>query len=760
LHKRAEITQLLLICLGLAALTIAAFWPVTRADFVNLDDPTYVAANLRVQQGLTSENVKWAFSTFYFSNWHPLTWLSYMLDCEMFGASPRAMHCVNLAWHVANVLLLFGLLKRATAATWPSALVAALFAVHPLHVESVAWIAERKDVLSTFCWISSMWAYCEYVKARCAGWYTAAVALCALGLMCKAMLVTLPFALLLFDVWPLRRFEPGVPGRTRRLAWLSIEKLPFFVLIVVTAYLTFIAQRAGESVVTFEPLSLSQRIENAVISYARYLGKTVWPSDLAPFYPHPVEWPALQIILSLLLVLGASAGAAYSIRRQPSVFTGWFWFVGTLVPVIGLVQVGGQSIADRYTYVPSIGLFLGFVWIARSIATKMPFAVGTALSTAVLLVLASFTYQQSQHWHNSLALFTHAARVTRPNAVVFNNLGAALQAAGRAAESDAAFRQALEVDPDDPWALGNVGNALLRAGKLDEALLKYRKALGVKPNIPQLHLNAGLALYRKSEFTHALQHYERALQLQPFYVEAYVNAGNALMALGQPAAAATNYARVVQLTPSNAGAHYNLGHVAVAQGQAQQAAEHFATAIRLDPKYVEAHLQLGLLRQRLGQFDHARRSIERALALRPADAAIHAHLGALFVQSGHPKEAIQAYRKAIEVNPQMFEAPNNLAWLLATYPDAEIRNDAEAVQLAERAVELGRRQHAFLLGTLAAAYAEAGRFADAIKAAEEAIQLAEKNGQENLAAINRELLVHYREGRPWREDPGSTLPNK
>ncbi len=749
-----------MICAGLAGLTLAAFWPVTHAAFVNIDDPTYVASNVRVQQGLTWENVKWAFSTYYFSNWHPLTWLSYLADCELFGVNPRAMHWVNVGWHVANVLLLFGLLKRATGTIWPSAVVAALFAVHPLHVESVAWISERKDVLSTFFWITSTWAYCEYVRARCAGWYTAAIVLCGFGLMCKAMLVTLPFAWLLFDLWPLRRFDLSAPDWLRALAKLVLEKLPFFALAAVTGFFTFVAQQTGESVIPFEPLSLTERVENGFISGARYLAKTFWPTQLAVFYPHPGEWPAMQFAGSLVLLAGVSAVAVFYIRRHPFLFTGWFWFLGTLVPVIGLVQVGGQSMADRYTYVPSIGLFVAVVWLVRRAAAHLPVAALGSVAAIVLCLCTVLTYQQSQVWHDSVTLFTHAARVVPANSVVLNNLGSALLEAGRTSEADEVFGRALELDPEDALALGNAGNSLLRAGRLDEALVKYRKALDLKPDIPQLHLNAGLAFYRKSDLTNALEHYRRALQLNPFYVEAYINAGNSLMALGQPAAAATNYARVAKLKPDHAGAHYNLGHAALAQGQLRQAAERFGQATRADPEYAEAHQQLAVVWQRMGELNKARESLERALELKPSDAGLHGHLGALLSQSGQAKQAIAAYRKAMELGPERAEAPNNLAWLLATHPDAEIRNGAEAVRLAESAVKLGGRQHAFLLGTLAAAYAEAGRFPDAIKAAEEAMDLAKKSGQEELVTKNLELLAAYREGRPWREDPASTLLNK
>jgi protein O-mannosyl-transferase len=747
-----------LICAGLTALTLAAFWPATRAGFVNIDDSTYIYNNARVWQGLTPENVKWAFSTFYFSNWHPLTWLSYMLDCELFGVDSRAMHCVNLGWHIANVLLLFGLLKRTTGATGSSALVAALFAVHPLHVESVAWISERKDVLSTFFWIASTWAYAEYVKARCAGWYIAALVLCALGLMSKAMLVTLPFALLLFDFWPLRRFELGAPGWLKQLRRLAVEKLPFLILAGVVSYVTFMAQRAGESVIALEPLSLSQRVENVFVSYARYLGKTFWPANLAPFYDHPVEWPLLYVITSLLLLVAISSAAVLHARRWPFLFTGWFWFVGTMVPVIGLVQVGGQSMADRYTYVPHIGLFVALVWAVRHVVvTRAPAPLTSIAVVLVLLICALHTWRQSRYWRDSVALFSHAARVTPPNSVVLNNLGSALLDAGRPAEAERAFNQALALSPNDPYVLGNIANALAREQKLDEALALYERALQFRPNVPELHFNAGLALAKKGQFTNSVRFYERALELDPFYLDALVELGNAQMSLGKTAAAATNYTRVIQLQPQYPAARYNLGQIALAAGRPTDAIEHFSEAIRGHTNFADAYRQLTVALQRAGRVEEARQSLQSALTLVPTNAVLHAELGVLLAQSGRPAEAVSAYRKAIKLDANILGALNNLAWLLATHPSAEIRDGAEAVRLAERAVQLGERKHAFLLGTLGAAYAEAGRFEEAIKSAEEAIQLAERAGQTELVAKNKELLAAYREGRPWREKPSALL---
>jgi protein O-mannosyl-transferase len=755
LHKRAEIRNCLLIAAGLAVLTLAAFWPVTRADFVNIDDPTYVVKNIRVQQGLTGENLHWAFTTFHFSNWHPLTWLSYMLDIELFGLNPRAMHVVNLGWHLASTLLLFGLLQRMTRAMWPAALVAALFAVHPLHVESVAWISERKDVLSTFFWIASLWAYSEYAKVRCPGWYCGALVLCILGLMCKAMLVTLPFAFLLLDVWPLKRFEMGAPGSVRNLVRLATEKIPFFAVAGVVAYVAFLAQRAGESVVAFAPLSLSQRMENALVSYARYLAKTFWPVDLAVFYPHPGDWPALQVVLSFVLIVGLSALALGFVRRYPFLFTGWFWFVGTFLPVIGLVQVGGQSMADRYTYVPSIGLFIALVWAAKEGLARLPRMVMMAVPATIVLLCAIATHRQAGYWRDSLSLFTHASKVTPPNGTTLNNLGSALLERGRQAEATEQFRKALELDPEDVWALGNVGNALLREGKTDEALAHYRKGLREKPNTPQLQFNLGVALAAKGEFTNAIAHYERALELDPFHLDAQLNLGNAWMALGRAEAAATNYSRVLQLMPGHAPAHYNRGNAALAQRQIADAIRHFSEAIRLDPQLADAHRRLAVALEESGRVDEARKQLEHAVALRPNDPGARGELAGLLVRTGKAEEALALYRQIFASDPDQPHILNNVAWILATHPDPKLRNGPEAVRLAERAVELGQRQHAFLFGTLGAAYAEVGRFDDAIKAAEQAIALAEGKGQTQIAAKNRELLAAYRERKPWREPVSS-----
>jgi protein O-mannosyl-transferase len=755
LQDRAAIRNVVLVCVALAAGTIAAYWPTIDAQFVNIDDPTYVVDNLHVQRGITVENVKWAFTTFHFSNWHPLTWLSYMLDCELFGVNPQAMHRVNLGLHIANTLLLFAWLKRLTAALGASAMVAALFALHPLHVESVAWIAERKDVLSTFFLILTLWAYTACVQRRCAGRYAASLLFLALGLLSKAMLVTVPFMLLLLDVWPLRRLDLAPGAGWRNASRLFLEKLPFFAVAGVSSYLTFRAQQQGESVASFIHLPFTERFENALVSFARYLGKMLWPADLAVFYPHPGEWSALQVVAAAALVSVVSVLAVLSIRRCPYLFCGWFWFVGTLVPVIGLVQVGGQSMADRYTYVPSIGLFIAVVWAARQLLLTRRFSIGIgfAVGAAIIAGAAVLTWRQAGHWRSSLALFTHAEKVTPPNVTTLNNLGDALQEIGRTDEATQKFKAALELDPESFWAWGNLGNVNMGAGRIDEAIKYYQRGLRLKPNSSELHYNLGLAFTAKQDFTQAIHHHEQALALDPFYLEARLNLGNAYLSAANADAAVTNYIAALQLKAGHAPTHYNLGNARLTQRRPEDAIKHFAEAARLDPSFADAHRQLAAALRQAGQAAEAAAPLERAVALQPSSPGIHAELGALYTGLGRVPEAIAHYRQALQLDPALPGVLNNLAWLLGTHPNEAFRDGSEAVRLAERAVTLTERNQSLLLGTLAAAYAESGRFDDAVNTALEAIQVATAKGQTEVASKNRELLAAYKERRPWREPP-------
>jgi protein O-mannosyl-transferase len=650
------------ISLLLAAVTIAVYWPVASHPFVAYDDPGYVADNPQVHSGLSWAGLVWAFSHLVVSNWHPLTTLSHMLDCEIFGVSPGAHHVVNLCLHATNTALLFLLLVRMTQTTWRSAMVAALFALHPLHVESVAWIAERKDVLSGFFFMLTLLAYTSYVRraasvARppsapaCCGsggpalrfvpnhlveackrapascFYVAAVALFLLGLLCKPMLVTLPFVLMLLDYWPLRRWEVKNPSATRILV---LEKLPFLALSAVCSVVTLEVQAAGGAMDASAGIPLADRLTNAVLSYCVYAVRFLWPANLAVIYPHPGLThlsPSLWKPVGMTMVLILASGVCWYWRtRRPWLPVGWFWYLGMLVPVIGVVQVGTQAMADRYTYLPLIGLAVVFVWpiadwlcgIHTKHGTRPTGSSGVAtvgLAFAVLFACALATRHQLHYWRSTTALFEHAVAVTKDNTAARGLLAVGLESEGR----------------------------------LDEAIGQYRMVAAVNP---AFHAHLALLLSRKGAWS--------------------------------------------------------------------EAAEQYRSAVTAAPK----------------------------------DARVRLELAETLQQMGRDGEAAAEFEAAVRLEPDSIEALNNLAWLRATHPDPELRNGPQAVELAERACRLTQEKQTVILGTLAAAYAEAGRFEDAVAWADKACASAAEKGESGLLERNGELMKMYKEHRPFHREGG------
>jgi len=649
----------------LALLTAVVFWGVTRCEFTNYDDPVFVTENYHVLGGLSAEGVKWAFTTSAPDYWRPLSWLSHQLDVELFGLNPAGHHVTNLLFHIGATVLLFLALRMMTGAVWPSAWVAALFAVHPLHVESVAWVAERKDVLNGFFWMLTLVAYAHYARAPGIKRYLLVLLAFALGLMSKPMAVTLPCVLLLLDFWPLKRFgvfatpdagraavssprrEPerrtemgnaplrraedsvalpsgslnsGTPAPfPMRLVRLLAEKVPMFALAIALSALAFSGQQEVGVIVAPETLSFTARLANAVVSYVTYLRKTVWPDDLAVFYPHPIGWPMTHVAISIAVLLVLSGLVAVNWRKRPYLVIGWLWYLGTLVPAIGLVQVGAQAMADRYTYVPLVGVFIMLAWWAGELAGARTRCrtMTIVLGVAAIVASSAVTVVQVRYWRDSLTLWEHA----------------------------------LEVAPDNALARIEIADALMRRGRLPEA--------------------------------------------------------------------ETHLARAVALTPQSEHARVNY-------------------AIALTHR---------------GQFAAAEEQVKEALRLKPDDAPAHAQLALVLAATGRATEALPHYREALRLKPDFLEAANNLAWLLATHPDDKLRDGAEAVRLAERACALTRWQTPAYVGTLAAAYAEAGRFTEAIATGERARELALRQGQSELAARNEQLLALYRAGRPAREAP-------
>jgi tetratricopeptide (TPR) repeat protein len=488
---------------------LAVYWQVQGHAFVTFDDYQYVVENPHVRHGLTLQGIVWAFTSGYASNWHPLTWLSHMLDCTLYGLNPKGHHFNNLLLHLTNTLLLFWVLRRMTTALWRSAFVAALFALHPLHVESVAWVAERKDLLSTLFWMMTMGAYALYVERPGLGRYLFTLHLFALGLLAKPMLVTFPFVLLLLDYWPL--------GRRHQSPFLLMrEKLPFFALTMISSVITFCVQKSWGAVIVSIPLK--DRIANALVAYVTYIGKMIWPANLACFYPHPLDTlPLWQVGGSLLLLAGISIFAIRARQRRPYLPVGWFWYLGTLVPVIGLVQVGAQAMADRYTYVPLIGLFLVIAWTVADISSKwLSFKRPLhALATIGLCSLAGLSLLQVRHWKDSITLFQHNIRVTTNNHLAHFHLGRNLEHHGDLREALVHFHEALRLRPD--FSLGHyaVGNTLSKLGEVNAAIDHLSRALELDPDLTRAHNNLGCLLIRQGNIKAAAHHFTEALRIDP-----------------------------------------------------------------------------------------------------------------------------------------------------------------------------------------------------------------------------------------------------
>lgn len=587
-----------LVCIALAAAITAVYSPLYHAGFVAYDDPEYIITNDMVQKGFTWPGIIWAFDGFHASNWHPLTWISYMADVELFGPGAAGHHAANVVLHAANAMLLFQLLRRLTADFWRSALAAAFFALHPMHVESVAWVSERKDVLSTLFGLLSLLAHVRSAQepgrkifpALSILWY-------GLGLLAKPMLVTLPFVMLLLDYWPLRR-----SGKFSRLV---LDKLPYFGLAAVSCAVTVLAQRSGGALSSLVRVPLVSRLENTPVAYVRYIIKTFWPCRLAVLYPYVYQWQVWQIAGATIVLLAVTGRVWRHRRSHPWCLVGWFWFLGMLLPVIGLVQVGSAAMADRYTYLAGTGLLIMVLWSGR-----MKVAAGLALAACMVL-----SFIQAGYWKDSETLFHHTLAVTGNNSIIENDLG----------------------------------KVLLIDGRTDEALVHLRRA--------------------------------------------------------------------VDIDPSYAIAHYNLGQAFLAKGEVAEA---------------------------LAQFD-------RQTTLAPNDAIAQSTFGVVLLDHGLAKDALPHLEKALEINPHYYEAALSLAWLLATSPDAALRNGARAVQLAELADQLSGGRNAEARGVLAAAYAEARNFTKAEAIARDALQLAGPDSNSDLAVLLRKQLALYHAGLPFRD---------
>jgi Tfp pilus assembly protein PilF len=674
MRKSFNVPRALPICLFLIITTLAVFWQVKDHEFISYDDNHYVTENPQVQAGLTIKSLKWAFTSIHSANWHPLTWLSHMLDVQLFGLKSGWHHLINLFFHIANTLLLFLVLHRMTKALWQSAFVAALFALHPLHVESVAWVAERKDVLSTFFWMLTMGAYVFYVEKPEVKRYLLTLFFFALGLMAKPMLVTLPFVFLLLDYWPLRRLQygpadPKKPAEVlppsasikqkrkskkqdavkekaqakkltafpyqwtliRALVW---EKIPFFILTAIASVVTYIVQQKGGAVSTLEEIPFYARVVNSIVSYVSYMGKMIWPANLAVFYPHPGMLPHWQVLGAALFLLIVTLIVLRMARSFPYVAVGWLWYLGTLVPVIGIVQVGMQGMADRYTYVPLIGLFIIAAWTTADLAKKWPFRIYVVtLSAGIILSVLTYTaWTYLQSWQNTVTIFQHALKTTRNNFIAHFNMGDALRGDKRKIdEAIAHYVEALRIAPNNPVVHNSLGNALSTKGKLDEAIVHYVSAIRIKPDYAAAYNHLGLALLRQGKIDEAIVNITKAIKIDPHMAEAYNNMGAVFVAQGKPDQAIANFTRALQIQPNDMEAHYNIGIISASQGKFDQAVVHFREAVRIKPDFAKAHN----------------------------------NMGSVLVLQGKNKEAIEHFREAVRIQPDYELAQDNLRKAMA-----------------------------------------------------------------------------------------------
>src|SRR6266496_1220386 len=662
--------QFLFVSLFLVVITWLVFGQTIGHEFVNFDDHVYVYDNPLITKGLTVDGAIGAFTHSHARNWHPLTTMSHMLDCQLYGLKAGGHHFTNVLLHTVAVLLLFVVLRNMTGAFWRSAFVAALFAIHPLHVESVAWVAERKDVLSAVFFMLTLGAYVRYVCAPSIGRYVAVAFLFALGVMSKPMLVTLPFVLLLLDYWPLHRFENTSSAKSngksrswldRQSIWrrLILEKIPLLALSAGSCVATLLAQsqRTG----SIDQLPFLWRVNNAFVSYVTYLWEMFWPARLAVFYPHlNNRLPLWEILLAIAFLAAATVIALFLRKKRPYTLTGWLWYLGMLVPVIGFVQVGEQAHADRYTYLPQIGLYLLITWTATDLTAlwcrRREFLVIGAVVTIAVLSYRAFI--QTSYWKNSENLWTHALSVTSNNDVAHNNLGF----------------------------------LFLRQGELDHAISHFQAALNIRSSNAAAHYNLGAALI-----------------------------------------------------------HNNLGNALARKGLSDEAIGHYQEAVRLRTDYADAHYNFGSVLLQKGRIDEAITHWQKALAIQPYDGDVHTSLGNAFLQKGLVKEAINHYQHALEIAPQDVLSRNNLAWILATSSDASIRDGAKAVVLAEQAVQLSGGGNPIFLRTLAASYAESGRFSEAIAAAQQSMEMAIAQNNRGLVNALESDIALYRARAPLRE---------
>ena len=663
---------ILLMSFLLTSITLVPYWQVLNSDFTNFDDPDLIINNPYINKGMTWEGLQWASSADLFSDsphsdfWIPATLLSHMITAQIFGMSPWGHHLVNLILHLLSTLLLFLILHRMTGALWRSAFVAALFSIHPLHVESVAWVTERKDVLSGFFFFLTLLLYIQYIDRPNLNRYLLVVITFTLGLMSKPMLVTLPFVLLLLDYWPLNRISLSIlekQGGLKILWKLTWEKFPLFLLTIVFSFTTYLTTGRTDAIASLETLPLWNRLVNALDSYATYIHKMVWPIDLTIFYPHPTETIAVSKTIGwFLLFFILTWFVMRRVRKQPYLGVGWFWYLGMLVPVIGLLQAGSQRMADRYTYLPLIGLFIIITWAIPDLLSRLPYrkAILITLSGSVLLILTIFASRQVSYWHNNVILYEHALKVTEKNYLAHTSLGIALFYEGEIKKAISHYYKSIQIRPDYVQTHYALGVALNQQGDFEEAMSHFSKALEIKPNHIDTQLNLGLTFFKLGNLEQAIRQFSNLLTYQPDNKRALYNLALGLSQQGKTREAIVRYHQTLSAQPDFPGVHNNLGNIYMKQEKFKQAIEEFELELELNPKDHRAHNNLGISYNEVGRLNDAILEYKKALEIKPNYSRAHYNLGNAYFKQTLFNEAILEFKSAITLEPNLVHAYHNL----------------------------------------------------------------------------------------------------
>jgi protein O-mannosyl-transferase len=646
----------LIICIALAAVVVGIYWPVYNYEFINLDDSFFIVDNPLVKQGISWDGLKWAFTTIHYTYWQPLTWLSYMLDCTLLGSNAGAMHLVNVLFHIVNTILLFVIFVRMTKGVWQSAFIAGLFALHPMHVESVAWVAERRDVLSTLFWLLTMLAYVRYIEQPSVRRYIATVTVFILGLLSKPMTVTLPFVLLLLDYWPLGRFGDA----KCRVSRLLLEKVPFVILSAMASAVTFLTAHKVGAIASLGNVLFNERLENSIVSYCIYIHKMIWPAQLAVLYPFPAGTiPIMKVIICGAAVILITVLFIFYGRRHKYLIVGWLWYLGTLVPVIGIVQVGPQAWADRYTYVPLIGLFLiiafGLADLLKNIAAKK-----YILAPAAILILASCAAAASiqlRYWKDSIALFERTLSVTKDNAIICYNYASVLNVRGQKEKARQYIAEAARLRPDIQEIHENYGRILEALGKTDEALAEYKIALQINSRSDAARYNFGWALLQKGYFDEAIGQFR-----------IYLGENADLPRNGVTEQTTVRFKQTLVLKPDTVEILSHMGLCFAQKQDPDMAIKYYRQALMLDPNHVSAHRRLGLTLYSMGKTDEAIEQCRIVVAAEPNDAKTYNNIGIMLQSEGKIAEAIDCFKKALEIDPKYQKARNALNAALEQKP--------------------------------------------------------------------------------------------